>query len=112
MTRRRLCALLAGVLLAGAAHVPLSAQISQNVIEIKQSQFVPSEIAIRSGQSVTWQMAPAETTHTVTSNDGAWPSQTLNRGESFTWVFQNRGVFRFHCQLHPHMKGAVYVDTA
>lgn len=93
---------------------------SQNIIareglieaRIENFQFAPSEIKIKVGSKVTWtnyDTAP----HTVTSDSGGKTevtSKLLGTGESYAHVFEAPGVFNYHCNLHPNMKGKVVVE--
>jgi plastocyanin len=47
--------------------------------------------------------------HTVTSDDGLFDSGPLEPGKSFSYAFSRRGTFRYHCEIHPAMKGSVVV---
>ena len=49
-------------------------------------------------------------THTWTSRDGAFDSQSLGSGSSFTHVFGTAGTFEFLCAIHPSMTGVITVS--
>jgi plastocyanin len=102
---------------------PNAAAQSQKVVKvsIRDFYFEPSQLIIEPGTTVQW-VNEGATQHTVfaTSPAGAFLSETLNPGESFTYTFPQRfprpspdrstvqpGTFRYICKIHPQMKGSV-----
>jgi plastocyanin len=49
-------------------------------------------------------------THTWTSRDGLFDSESLRSGDSFTHVFDTAGTFEFFCAIHPSMTGSISVS--
>jgi plastocyanin len=80
------------------------------------SQFyVPSEITVSSGTTVTWTNDDA-TIHTVTEGTpggaGATPafdSSIISPGATWEHTFDTAGEFDYYCTLHPFMTGKVTV---
>jgi plastocyanin len=95
--------------------------------------FLPSEIWIHAGESITWSMAANEP-HTVTflaSGQSRPPSTVgcpgfssgsstfdgttcatsalLSKGDKFTIAFPIAGNFKLVCLLHPNMTGTIHV---
>jgi len=92
-------------LVVGAAlATPLmpSARAATWTVNISSFTFIPHELSVSVGDSVTWTNSDSFT-HTVTSNNtpAEWPELTLNPGGSGTVVFDTQGVFGYHCRLHP-----------
>ena len=90
-------------------------------VAIHDFYFEPAQLIIEPGTTVQW-VNEGTTQHTVfaTSPAGAFLSETLNPGESFTHTFPQRfprpspdrstvqpGTFRYICKIHPDMKGSV-----
>ncbi len=87
--------------------------------------FDPPTISIKVGDSVTWVNDDREG-HTVTSGQGSgrfgWMSDDFGQadgffdslrflpGDSWSYAFQEKGVFRYFCTIHPWMEGFVIVD--
>jgi len=92
-------------LLAMAAFVrPANAEGA--VVEIHQFKFVPAEIEVAVGSTVTFtnlDLVP----HTATG-DG-FDTGTLKKGESKEITFSEAGDFPYLCTLHRHMKGRLRV---
>ena len=76
--------------------------------------YIPSVIAIDSGNQVTW-VNEDSAFHSVTSGFYGEPSELFDSGyldpyESFTLDFDEKGTYDFFCTLHPWMKGQVIVE--
>ena len=76
--------------------------------------YIPSQISIKAGESVTWLNEDAAF-HSVTSGkydnpNGMFDSGHLDPNESFTIKFDESGTFDYHCTLHPWMEGKVVVN--
>ena len=92
-------------LLSTAAFVrPARAQAA--VVEIHQFKFLPAEIEVEVGSTITFtnlDLVP----HTATG-DG-FDTGTLKKGESKKITFSEAGDCPYLCTLHRHMKGRVRV---
>lgn len=75
---------------------------------IQHYAFVPNNIVVEVGGTATW-YNDDEVWHTVTSADGAFDSGVMAEGDSFSATFDETGVFRFVCSIHPAMTGQVVV---
>jgi plastocyanin len=108
------------VLLTSAATA--GAQKSQEVVTvaIRDLYFEPSRLIVEPGTMVRWVNEGAiEHTVLATSPAGAFRSETLSPGESFTHTFPQRfparspdsstkpGTYEYLCEIHPTMKGSV-----
>ncbi len=107
-----LVAMLIFVSVAGAHKQATNAVEAQKqakkTVLIKDFRFSPAKIAVEKGTKVTW-VNRDEASHTVTANNGAFSSRVLDKGETFSKTFRHRGVFRYHCEIHPDMRGSVVV---
>jgi len=107
----------AAVLIAGCTSYstpspsssPQTSTASQNNVAMKGLAFNPSALTIVKGAKVTWTNDDS-TTHTVTSDTGAFGSGNLSPGNSFTHQFNETGTFPYHCTIHPSMKGTITVQ--
>ncbi len=52
---------------------------------------------------------PEDLLNRITSNMGKWDSNTIPPGATFSHVFRKAGTFRYHCSIHPSMKGKIVV---
>lgn len=77
-------------------------------IAIENFVFAPSEITVAPGTKVTW-VNKDEAPHTATSVDKKFNSGGLDTGDTFTFVFNEKGEYPYFCALHPHMKATITV---
>lgn len=79
------------------------------------SCFLPSEITVSVGDTVTW-FNDSSVIHTVTSGnsdegpDGTFDSQIIIGGGNFSQTFQAAGQYQYFCSIHPWMTGTVLVE--
>jgi plastocyanin len=98
------------------------AQKSQEAVTvaIRDFYFEPSQLIVEPGTTVRW-VNEGTINHTVfaTSPAGAFRSERLSPGESFTRTFPQRfprrspdsstepGTYEYLCKIHPSIKGSV-----
>lgn len=75
-------------------------------IEIKNFEFNPAEITIKQGDAVVW-INQDDTRHSAKFTFEE--SKLLGKGESFSYTFNEKGVFEYECGPHPFMKGKITV---
>ena len=120
-----LVALMSVVLLLVVSNVDAQSQ-QVAMVSIRDFYFEPAQLVVEPGTTVRW-VNEGTTQHTVfaTSPAGAFLSETLDPGESFTHTFPQRfprpspdrstvqpGTFRYICKIHPDMKGRVVFAEA
>jgi len=80
--------------------------------------FVLESVQTTVGSMVTWRNEDT-VPHTATSGivennvpkpDGAFDSEFLNKGQSFSFVFDKTGEYDYYCLIHPYMTGKVIVN--
>jgi plastocyanin len=117
----RLGVVLTGLMLLGCppgSQQPPEAEFAQ--VDIRNSAFVPRDIAIKVGQTVRWTNEDP-VFHTVTSGNPGDPdagtlfdSHDLIPFDSFRHTFNQAGVFVYHSKLdigRPGMVGATVTVT-
>jgi plastocyanin len=90
---------------AGVEAVPVQDARS---VGIGDNFFDPPDAAVEPGTTITWTNNGARP-HTVTADDGSFDSGVLNPGDSYTVAFDGQGTVRYHCTIHPQMRGSVIV---
>lgn len=76
-------------------------------VNIENFAFSPSTITVKKGAVITW-----------TNNDSAphkiksatFNSGVLNKGQSFSFTFNETGTFNYICSIHPAMTGRIIVE--
>jgi plastocyanin len=84
---------------------------SMLVVHIKDFKYAPAPLRIHAGDRVTFVNEDTEA-HTVSAQDRSFDSAGIDSGERWQHVFENTGVFRYFCQLHPYMQGTIIVLPA
>jgi plastocyanin len=90
-----------------APGAPTSINNTSNAINIENFAFSPSALIVKAGTTVTW-----------TNNDGAphqiksstFNSDSLKKGQSFSFTFAKAGTFDYACGIHPSMLGKIIVE--
>ncbi len=98
----------------GENVVAISMTSSRPGCETASLCYVPAEITVSSGQTITW-INEDRGFHTVTSGyydtpDGSFDSEHLEPGQKFRHAFDESGTFHYYCRLHPWMEGTVVVS--
>jgi plastocyanin len=79
-------------------------------VEIKGFAFNPATVTVPVGTTVTWTNNDPST-HTVTSSQGnVLNSPNLPQGGTFSYTFNQKGTFEYHCAIHTSMTGKVIVQ--
>ena len=91
------------VFAAPAAAVEGGAKVS-----IANFEFMPGEITIAPGESVTWTNDDGAP-HGLVYQDGAKGTDLLLPGASFSRQFDRPGTYDYSCAVHPYMTGRVIV---
>jgi len=77
-------------------------------VSMDHNTFIPSEIAVVPGTTVTWVNKEAMP-HTVMDANKGFRSKTLAKDASFSFTFGTEGDYDYQCSIHPNMKGKVIV---
>jgi plastocyanin len=71
--------------------------------------YVPNPVTITVGSTVTWTNNDT-IPHTSTSDNGVFDSGNMAAGAKFSFTFDTRGTFPYHCTFHPGMVASVVVQ--
>ena len=82
---------------------------NSNHVAIADFSFSPDATQVAAGTEVTWHNEDP-TEHTVTAADGAFASEALGSGQSFTFRFDEPGRYAYFCEIHPDMKAVLSVE--
>jgi plastocyanin len=101
-----------GIVTLGAmeVYVPSVGQTSNATqIEVKNFMFVPTQLTVKAGSTVTWTNKDEEP-HAVVSDTGLFKSGGMDTNESFSYKFDKPGTYHFACSIHPRMVGTIVVQ--
>lgn len=97
---------------SGSGGGASAAPVATSTVDLPPSyKFVPAEITVQVGTTVTWTNHD-NFTHSVQFKDGGLPTdpRLMKPGESATYTFGMAGTFHYQCSLHPQqMQGTVTV---
>ena len=84
-------------------------------VSVIDNEFVPKELYIKAGQTVTW-VNNGQTIHTVTADDNSFDSGNFATGAEYTHTFTQPGRYAYFCKLHGAsggvgMAGVIVVDA-
>jgi plastocyanin len=116
---RRVTALLAttALLAAGcgsddepAAETDRGDAVSGQQVEMRDIQFQPETIRVRTGETITWINRDAVQHDVVNVEEGQEPkSELFNEGQTYEWTPTEAGTVEYLCTVHPNMRGTVEV---
>ena len=98
---------LAATLIAGVltALAPTASQAASQAVTMKDNKFVPEEIRIDPGDTVTWSNQGSRT-HTVTADDGSFKSGDVKQTDPpYSKSFPKEGYFPYFCKYHGGRNG-------
>jgi amicyanin len=75
-------------------------------ISIKGFAFIPKELTINKGDTVTWTNEDAAVHNVV---GGIFQSKDLAQGQTFSYKFTDAGTYDYSCGHHPSMQGKIIV---
>jgi plastocyanin len=75
------------------------ASASEVVVNIQNSKFDPNPLTIPVGTTVRF-VNNDSAAHTATADDGSFDSGNLNKGQDFTFTFDQAGTFAYYCTYH------------
>lgn len=93
---------------AASAAIALPAVAATHAVNIDGMKFVPADLTVQVGDSVTFTNLGGAP-HTATANGGGFDTGRLTKGQSATVTFSAPGDFTYFCAIHPSMKAVIRV---
>ena len=93
-----------------ATNADDSSAVATDKVSIEGFNFSPATIKIKKGTTVTWtnQDSVAHNVHETDGKSGPM-SDSLKKGDTYTFTYSETGTFKYICSIHPDMKGTVIV---
>jgi len=85
-----------------------SSQTGMGEVAIVDFAFQPMAIFVGVGDTVQWTNT-GSVDHTVDSDTEIFESGSIDPGRFYRYTFDEPGIFPYHCDIHPHMRGMVVV---
>src|SRR5207237_8901005 len=97
-----LCCLVAAAAAPHRHHAPVP-QTTTTKVAVSNTKFEPRTLRVKAGTTVVWENT--EGAHTVTADNGAFESDTLSAGESYSHKFDKPGRYSYSCTFHGNKGG-------
>jgi len=96
------------------SDVIMPSKVSRPGCEDNDRCYIPSQIVIEPGKQITW-INEDSAFHSVTSGFYGEPTELFDSGhldpyQSFSFTFDEIGIYDYYCTLHPWMDGQVIVE--
>lgn len=96
------------ITITGKSAASSSRVAGNGTLTIKNFMFMPADVAVKAGTRVTWTNHDSSP-HTATANQGAFDTGAIKDGQSMSVTLRKAGVYAYHCDFHPFMKGSITV---
>lgn len=94
---------------ASPGATPATAGGTSETVAIQDFAFVPPELTVPAGTTVTWDNADTAP-HTATAEDRGFDTGRIDAGASGSATFDRPGTFAYQCEFHPDMLGTIVVE--
>jgi plastocyanin len=84
------------------------ASAEDHVIVVKGLTFIPEDIQIPVGDSLTWINEDSDQ-HDPAAESGEFDSPTLAKGQRYSHRFDQAGNVGYFCKVHTYMRGTITV---
>ena len=91
-----------------APQTPVVADASQVTVEIRDFGFLPRDLTVTIGTTISWTNLDA-VPHDATDGADEWGTGSLAEGESFRLTFDSPGSYDYLCTIHPNMEATLTV---
>jgi plastocyanin len=81
---------------------------SGTAIAISDFAYLPANLSIPTGDTVTWTNMD-DVSHTASADNDAFDSGVFGGGASFQLEAGPPGIYTYFCRIHPFMKGTLTV---
>jgi len=98
--------------LVGIAFAPGSTPVAASVVTVRLVSghlFLPENITVNVGTTVTWINKDPVEIHNVYEDTGVFGSQALNYNDTYSQTFTQPGVVGYYCTYHQGMVGTITV---
>ena len=90
-----------------------STSVPANTVLIVDGRFVPAELTVTEGETVTWVNLDGRD-HRVVSVPTTWEANVLDSGvigkdAAYSHTFRRPGTYPYYCEIHNYLKGTVTV---
>jgi plastocyanin len=91
------------------APVDTRAAPPPGTVEILDFRFVPTELTVTQGETVTWQNDDPYDHWVVSTQPDVLDSGQLSQAQTYAKAFSQVGTYEYYCKIHNYMKAKVTV---
>lgn len=94
-----------------ASSTPPPLQSGQVTVDMKNTEFVPRDVRVKTGTEITW-VNQDSIDHNAVADDeqNEIPkSELFGKGKSYSVAFEKPGKIKYVCTIHPGMEGTIEV---
>ncbi len=82
-----------------------------NQVGMKDLNFVPEQITVKAGETITWTNQESVPHNVVNAEEGEQPkSELFNEGGTYEFTPKEPGKIDYVCTIHPGMEGTITVE--
>ncbi len=117
MTGRRLAAVTASAALVCAllsssgmasGEGPVAGKSATSTVNIREFSFRPGTLSVSRGTTVVF--ANRDSVRHTATRGGSFDTGKIKPGKAKAFRFSSSGTYRYHCKIHPEMRGKIVVD--
>lgn len=80
-------------------------------VAMKDLKFVPADLTVKVGQTVTWVNEEGVPHNVVNTQEGKQPkSELFGEGQTYEFTPREPGKIEYVCTIHPGMEGTLTVE--
>jgi plastocyanin len=103
---------LLAIVLFGAVGVasgagPVATGSATSTVNIREFSFRPGTLTVARGTTVVF--ANRDSVRHTATRGGSFDTGKIKPGKARSVRFSSRGTFRYHCKIHPEMRGKIIV---
>lgn len=87
-----------------------AAEAAPGAVVMKGIRFMPGDITVSVGDTVTWTNEDPVDHDVVDEAGGKFKSELFSEGETFEYTAEEAGAIEYVCTVHPGMGGTITVE--
>ncbi len=92
------------------AATTATAQEGEVRVAMKDFKFVPADVTVKQGETVTWVNEDTAQHDAVAADKSGPQSELFNQGGTYSWTAEKAGKISYVCSVHPGMEGTITVE--
>ncbi len=81
----------------------------KEIVKLRDNKFLPTTTVVKVGTTVTW-INEDQIPHVVKSTDGVFESTSLQQADTWSYKFENTGIYNYASADHPEISARIKVE--